>query len=67
MSFSFERRRRISAKTVNLAEVVAVKGLKARGNRLTPHAVERVHLVVEETQEAGEAEETSSEQLQLFV
>jgi topoisomerase-4 subunit A len=36
---------------INLAEAIDVKGIKAQGNRLTPHEVKKIELMVSENEE----------------
>lgn len=39
----------------NLAEIIDIKGMRAQGNRLSPHEVQNVVLVTDETEEAPAA------------
>ncbi len=43
---------------VNLAELIDVKGIKAQGNRLSPHDIQKISLLTEEIEEDLVAEET---------
>ncbi len=36
---------------INLADAIDVKGMKAQGNRLTPHEVKKIELIVQEEEE----------------
>jgi topoisomerase-4 subunit A len=42
---------------VDLSEAIDVKGMKAQGNKLSPHDVQKITLISEENEDAEEAEE----------
>jgi topoisomerase-4 subunit A len=44
---------------INLAEAIDVKGMKAQGNRLSPHEVKKIELIAEEEPEVAEEEEVA--------
>jgi topoisomerase-4 subunit A len=49
---------------VNLAELIDVKGIKAQGNKLSPHDVQKVTLLTDELEEEEVEEEKSVESLE---
>ncbi|WP_295652677.1 DNA gyrase/topoisomerase IV subunit A [uncultured Mucilaginibacter sp.] len=40
---------------INLAEAIDVKGMKAQGNRLSPHEVKKIELISDEAEEVADA------------
>lgn len=47
---------------INLAEAIDVKGMKAQGNRLSPHDVKKIELISDEAEEVADAVAVAGEE-----